>query len=44
MVGEMENKKSSMSQVPVEWLMPVILTTWEAEVRRINIQDQPKQL
>jgi hypothetical protein len=25
------------------WLTPVILTTWEAEIRRIKIQGQPGQ-
>jgi hypothetical protein len=26
------------------WLMPVILTSWEAEIRRIEIQDQSRQI
>jgi hypothetical protein len=27
-----------------QWLMPVILTTWEAEIRRIMVQCQLKQI
>jgi hypothetical protein len=26
------------------WLTPVILATWEAEIRRIEIQSQPGQI
>jgi hypothetical protein len=26
------------------WLMPIILTTWEAEIRRITIQGQLRQI
>jgi hypothetical protein len=26
------------------WFTPVILATWEAEIRRIEVQDQPKQI
>jgi hypothetical protein len=26
------------------WLTPVILATWEAEIRRIEAQDQPGQI
>jgi hypothetical protein len=25
------------------WLMPIILASWEAEIRRIAVQDQPEQ-
>jgi hypothetical protein len=26
------------------WLMPVVITNWEAEIRRIAFQSQPKQI
>jgi hypothetical protein len=26
------------------WLTPVILASWEAEIRRIEVQDQPGQI
>jgi hypothetical protein len=26
------------------WLMPVILTTWEAEIRRIKVRSQPGKI
>jgi hypothetical protein len=25
-----------------QWLMPVVLASWEAEIRRITVQDQPR--
>jgi hypothetical protein len=28
----------------VQWFMPVILATWEAEVRRIPVQGLPRQI
>jgi hypothetical protein len=27
-----------------QWLMSIILATWEAEIRRITVQDQPGQI
>jgi hypothetical protein len=29
---------------PAPWLTLVILTTWEANIRRIEVQDQPGQI
>jgi hypothetical protein len=29
-----------MSTAEYQWLMPIILATWEAELRRITIQGQ----
>jgi hypothetical protein len=26
------------------WLTPIILGTWEAEIRRIKVQSQPRQI
>jgi hypothetical protein len=26
------------------WITPVILATWEAEIRRITVQAQPRQI
>jgi hypothetical protein len=27
-----------------QWLMPAILVTWKAEIRRITVQGQPGQI
>jgi hypothetical protein len=35
-------KKKSVK--PGAWLTPVIPATWEAEIRRITVQGQPKQI
>jgi hypothetical protein len=32
-----------MSAEP-RWLMSIILATWEAEIRRIEVPDQPGQI
>jgi hypothetical protein len=26
------------------WLIPIILVTWEAKIRRIAVQSQPRQI
>jgi hypothetical protein len=35
--------KAKRSQVPMAHVSGVILPTWEAEIRRIEVQDQPRQ-
>jgi hypothetical protein len=30
--------------VGCQWLRPVILVTWEAEIRRITVQGQPRKI
>jgi hypothetical protein len=37
-------KKGECSRAPVQDYMPVILATQEAEIRRIAVQSQPKQI
>jgi hypothetical protein len=33
-----------MKQAGLQWLTPIILVTWETEIRRIEVQDQPGQI
>jgi hypothetical protein len=40
-VFEVEKKKGIAW---IQWLMPVILDTQEAEIRRIAVQSQPRQI
>jgi hypothetical protein len=35
---------SMMLKVGYQWLMPVILASWEAEIRRIMVQGQLRQI
>jgi hypothetical protein len=35
---------SKQCQAGHQWLTPVILATWEAEIRRILVWDQPRQI
>jgi hypothetical protein len=35
-----KKKKEKAGQ---QWLTPIILVTWEAEIRRIMVQGQPRQ-
>jgi hypothetical protein len=40
--GRLEKDKKKF--VRHQWLTPVILTTQEAEIRRITVQNQPRQI
>jgi hypothetical protein len=40
-VSKIGSTKREWSQM--QWIMAVILTTWEAEIRRIFVRDQPGQ-
>jgi hypothetical protein len=33
-----------LSLARLRWLMPIILTTQEAEIRRITVRSQPRQI
>jgi hypothetical protein len=41
-IYKVKHKDGECSQVP--WLMPVILNTKKAEIRRITVQSQPEQI
>jgi hypothetical protein len=36
--------KNKTIQAGCWWLTPVILATWEAKIRRITVQGQPRQI
>jgi hypothetical protein len=36
--------KNSLIPAGRQWLMPVILVTWEVDIRRIMVQGQPRQI
>jgi hypothetical protein len=38
------NKTKNKNITGRQWLTPVILATWEAEIGRTEVQDQPKQI
>jgi hypothetical protein len=37
-------KKKKKAMAGCRWLVPVILATWEAEIRRIAAEGQPRQI
>jgi hypothetical protein len=37
-------KKTNKQKTGCRWLTPIILATWEAEIRRIKVGGQPKQM
>jgi hypothetical protein len=45
-VGERQVQRSYQKEMEAEhqWLMPVILATQKAEIRRITVQSQPGQI
>jgi hypothetical protein len=39
-----KKKKKEKKKVGFQWLMPITLATQEAEMRRITVQSQPRQI
>jgi hypothetical protein len=40
-----QKTKKKRNEITGQWqLMPIILATWEAEMRRIKVQDQTRQI
>jgi hypothetical protein len=40
----LSNRLKKKNGVKHWWLMPIILTTWEAKIGRIMVQGQPRQI
>jgi hypothetical protein len=38
------NKQTNKQNARHWWFLPVILATWEAEIRGITVRDQPRQI
>jgi hypothetical protein len=44
MVKGQTRQKKVHEEARCWWLTPVIPATWEAEIRRIEVQDQPRKI